>query len=195
MKQAVREAGLTLDELARRIGCSRALIYQYASGASLAQSDRLQQIANAVEKPLPWFFEDGREGPQQTLGSSEPSAARVSHAGPGFEAEKAGLQGDWEQLSAERARLEQRRQAEDIARLEALIAAYSSPPEPRRVVDCCQQLTVLLARDDEPQRSAAVLLQQGNALIQLQEWGAAREKLEAAGAQFRGAGQSVSARD
>src|SRR5258708_34110113 len=56
IKQASRDAGLTLDELARQIGCSRALIFQYASGASLAQSDRLQPIALAVGKPLHWFF-------------------------------------------------------------------------------------------------------------------------------------------
>ena len=52
IKRASKEAGLSLDDLASRIGCSRALIYQYASGASLAQNDRLQIIAAVVGKPI-----------------------------------------------------------------------------------------------------------------------------------------------
>lgn len=183
MKQAVRDAGLTLDELARLIGCSRALIYQYASGASLAQSDRLQQIAQAVDKPLQWFFQD--------QGAETEQAAVVSPAATQHQE----LQAERDRLAAERSRLEQRRMAEDVAHIEALLAAYSSPPDPRKVVDCCNQLYPLLARDEDPTRLAGVLLQQGNALIQLQEWGAAREKLEEAGALYRGAGQSVAARD
>src|SRR5437763_1382025 len=65
----------------------------------------------------------------------------------------------------------------------------------RKVVDCCNQLTPFLAREEDPQRLAAVLLQQGNALLQLQEWGAAKEKLEQAAGLFRQAGNLTSARD
>ena len=45
IQKAVERAGLSVEELANRIGCSRALIYQYLSGTTLAQPDRLQQIA------------------------------------------------------------------------------------------------------------------------------------------------------
>jgi transcriptional regulator with XRE-family HTH domain len=45
IQRAVERAGLSIEELAGRIGCSRALIYQYLSGTTLAQPDRLQQIA------------------------------------------------------------------------------------------------------------------------------------------------------
>src|SRR5205814_8184301 len=117
MKQAVRDAGLTLDELARLIGCSRALIYQYASGASLAQSDRLQQIAQAVGKPLPWFF-------QEDDGEPEPARATSTAA-----EEQDALQAERDRLAAERTRAEQRRAADDIARIEALLAAYTAPPD------------------------------------------------------------------
>jgi len=185
MKQAALDAGLTLDELARRIGCSRALIYQYASGASLAQSDRLQQIANAVGKPLPWFFQNADDAAELQPAAEMPTAA----------SEHSELQAERDRLASERLRMDQRRAADDIARIETLLAAYSTPPDPRKVVDCCHQLYPLLTRDEDSQRLAGVLLKQGNALIQLQEWGAAREKLEEAGALYRGAGQFVSARD
>jgi len=185
MKQAAREAGITLDELARAIGCSRALIYQYASGASLAQTDRLQQIAGAVGKPLDWFFTDG-------AGAAE---ARSAGASGETSAEREQIQSEWDSIAAERVRAEQRRAADDIARLEALLAAYSTPANSRKVVDCCHQLTPLLERDANTQRLAAILLQQGNALIQLQEWGAAKEQLEQAGTLYRAAGEQAAARD
>ncbi|MGO8671818.1 MAG: helix-turn-helix domain-containing protein [Capsulimonadaceae bacterium] len=63
IKAAARDAGLSLDDLATQIGCSRALIYQYVSGASLVQTDRLQQIGAAVDKPLTWFFETDDQRP------------------------------------------------------------------------------------------------------------------------------------
>jgi tetratricopeptide (TPR) repeat protein len=53
---AAEEAGLSLEALARQIGCSRALIYQYVSGATLAQPDRIQQIAEITGKPLIFFY-------------------------------------------------------------------------------------------------------------------------------------------
>ncbi|MEO7716535.1 MAG: hypothetical protein ABIY70_10050 [Capsulimonas sp.] len=56
IKRAAKDAGLSLDDLASRVGCSRALIYQYVSGALLAQSNRLQVIGEIVNKPLDYFF-------------------------------------------------------------------------------------------------------------------------------------------
>jgi len=183
MKQAAHDAGLSLDELARRIGCSRALIYQYASGAALAQNDRLQQIAREVGKPLYWFFIEDLDAAQ--------SATELAN----LATERAQVDAELDRLAADRSRLEQRRASEDVAHLEALLAAYSTPANPRKVVDCCTQLTPLLAREEDPQRLASVLLQQGNALLQLQEWGAAKEKLEQAAGLFRQASRLTSARD
>jgi tetratricopeptide (TPR) repeat protein len=185
IKQAAREAGLTLDELARRIGCSRALIFQYASGASLAQSDRLQQIAATVQRPLDWFFRE----------EDTPETQQNVAAGPSLTEEQQALQAQREEFAAERARFEQRQMRDDIARLEALLAAYSAPVDHRKIVDCCQQLQPLVAHDENGARAANVLFKQGNALIQLQEWGAAREKLEGAAALFRQVGDPVAERD
>lgn len=60
---AVERAGLSIEELAGRIGCSRALIYQYLSGTTLAQPDRLQQIANECGVPLAYFYGESSELP------------------------------------------------------------------------------------------------------------------------------------
>src|SRR3989440_12862737 len=61
IQRVVERAGLSVEELATRIGCSRALIYQYLSGATLAQPDKLQQIAAIAGVPLTYFF--GGEAP------------------------------------------------------------------------------------------------------------------------------------
>ncbi len=57
IQSAVMAAGFdSLPEFARRVGWSRALIYQYVSGSVLVQLDRLQQIATQTGKPLEWFL-------------------------------------------------------------------------------------------------------------------------------------------
>lgn len=56
VQQAAEQAGLPLEMLAKSIGCSRALIYQYISGATMAQPDRIQQIALRTGKPLIYFY-------------------------------------------------------------------------------------------------------------------------------------------
>src|SRR5438270_6325458 len=58
IQAAVERAGLSIEELAGRIGCSRALIYQYLSGTTLAQPDRLQQIARECGVPLTFFYSE-----------------------------------------------------------------------------------------------------------------------------------------
>ena len=56
IQQAVERANLSVEELAGRIGCSRALIYQYLSGTTLAQPDRLQQI-DVTRQPIDVAFQ------------------------------------------------------------------------------------------------------------------------------------------
>ncbi len=58
IQKAVEAAGLSIEELAQRIGCSRALIYQYLSGSTLAQPDRLQRIAGECGVPLELFYSE-----------------------------------------------------------------------------------------------------------------------------------------
>lgn len=183
IKRAAREAGVTLDELARLIGCSRALIYQYASGASLIQTDRLQQIASSLSRPLTWFFLDDLGDTQAEAHSHERAEAQAE------------LQAERDQLAAERAQFEQRRLEDDIQRLQVLLEAYSSPVNPRKIADTCRELSSLLGRSGDSDRLAGILLQQGNALIRLQEWGPAKETLEQAAALFRQANKPASERD
>ncbi len=183
LKLAAKEAGITLDELARAIGCSRALIFQYASGASLAQTDRLQQIAAIVGKPLYWFFiTDADAGPTQSptdlvAGKQQELDEAISR------------------FETERARTTERRIREDIANLEALLTAHSSPPDQRRIVECCQKLQPLLTSIGDNAALASVMLKQGNALIALQDWGSARESLQQAADRYQAAGKAASERD
>ncbi|MDE2125908.1 MAG: helix-turn-helix domain-containing protein [Armatimonadetes bacterium] len=58
---AIERAGMSAEELAGRVGCSRALVYQYLSGATLAQPDRLQRIASVCGVDLALFYQD--DGP------------------------------------------------------------------------------------------------------------------------------------
>src|ERR1700712_5067964 len=76
IQTAVERAGLSIEELANRLGCSRALIYQYLSGSTLAQPDRLQQIAALCGVPLTYFYSDTEELP-----ASGTSTERAGYSG------------------------------------------------------------------------------------------------------------------
>ena len=79
LQQAVERSGLSIEELAGRVGCSRALIYQYLSGSTLAQPDRLQRIASACGVPLTYFFSDSSD-----LDVEAPDTARELNPQPGI---------------------------------------------------------------------------------------------------------------
>src|SRR5436305_4937697 len=75
IQTVVERAGLSIEELANRIGCSRALIYQYLSGSTLAQPDRLQQIAALCVVPLAYFYSDTDEPAESGQRAELPEAA------------------------------------------------------------------------------------------------------------------------
>src|SRR6185503_3466829 len=88
IQKAVERAGLSVEELANRIGCSRALIYQYLSGTTLAQPDRLQRIASVTTVPLAYFY--GSDIPDESkrgrrTSSSEDPRARIAERMKQFE--------------------------------------------------------------------------------------------------------------
>ncbi len=57
IQAAIAQAGYdSLPAFAERLGCSRALIYQYVNGDVLAQLDRLQEIARLTDRSLEAFF-------------------------------------------------------------------------------------------------------------------------------------------
>src|SRR2546425_12934148 len=80
IQTAVEKAGLSVEELANRIGCSRALIYQYLSGTTLAQPDRLQQIATLTGVPLSYFYsgELADEPKRGRRGAADDAPARAT---------------------------------------------------------------------------------------------------------------------
>src|SRR5437764_14006352 len=79
IQKAVERAGLSVEELANRIGCSRALIYQYLSGTTLAQPDRLQQIGSVTGVTLPFFYgaENKEDGRKPKRAEREDAQARI----------------------------------------------------------------------------------------------------------------------
>src|ERR1051325_3319966 len=120
IQKAVEQAGLSVEELANRIGCSRALIYQYLSGTTLAQPDRLQQIAAENGVPLAHFYGGGEL-------AAEPRKARRAkeHEDP------------------------QARLAERIRQLEELAHAQESPPEWAALAATCERIISLASQIDD----------------------------------------------
>ncbi len=72
IQSAVERAGLSIEDLAAQIGCSRALIYQYVSGSTLAQPDRLQQIAAKCGVQLSHFYNDDAAPVETSVPASDP---------------------------------------------------------------------------------------------------------------------------
>jgi tetratricopeptide (TPR) repeat protein len=104
IQKAIERANLSAEELANRVGCSRALIYQYLSGTTLAQPDRLQQIASVTDVPLVFFF--GAESAEPRRGkkgaASQDAQARLSERLSHLEELAAAQEGpaDWESLAS-----------------------------------------------------------------------------------------------
>lgn len=57
IQAAIAAAGYSsVSAFAEKMGCSRALVYQYVNGDVLAQLDRLCEIAELTNRPLDWFL-------------------------------------------------------------------------------------------------------------------------------------------
>src|SRR5690348_9906457 len=78
IQAAVERTGLSIEELAGRIGCSRALIYQYLSGTTLAQPDRLQQIAAECGVSLAYFYSEAADRTPPSSVAAETVAPALS---------------------------------------------------------------------------------------------------------------------
>ncbi len=55
------QAGWTQERLAEQVGVSVQQIQNYESGANKMNTDRLQQLANALDVPVQSFFSDSEE--------------------------------------------------------------------------------------------------------------------------------------
>ncbi len=142
--RAIREAGLSVEQVARDIGCSRALLYQYIAGTTLAQPDKLTLIAKRTGKPLAFFFGADLEAT---------SALAVERA----------------KLARERAELERQQTAELGRRLRerldalfALAEAQSTPPDWKAAASTYEQILPLAREIGDLQAEATALFRLGN---------------------------------
>ena len=169
IQRAAEAAGLSLEELAREIGCSRALVYQYVAGSTLAQPHRLQQIATRSGKSLSYFYAQEEGGEEQV----EKAQAQV-------EEERRRLQSESERLLAERAELERRRLRESFEHLRELAQAQESPADLRGLISTCERIISLGRELDDLRAVAESHFRIGNARIRLADHEAARASLERA---------------
>src|SRR5579862_3712406 len=144
LQRAVERAGLSIEELAGRIGCSRALIYQYVSGTTLAQPDRLQQIAAVCGVSLESFYhvEGGIEGADV----SPVRDVQQPHFEPGAPTS----------VSA--------RVAESLRALQDLAVAQDSPPDYRGLASTCERILLLAEQQGDRAFQARAQLDLGKAL-------------------------------
>ena len=59
IRSARHEAGMSQVELAKHIGVSFQQLQKYESGTNRITADRLQRLAQVVERPITYFFETG----------------------------------------------------------------------------------------------------------------------------------------
>ncbi len=164
IQRAVERAGLSIEELAGRIGCSRALIYQYLSGTTLAQPDRLQQIAAECGVTLTDFYstsEDFTPAPRRAT----PPAVVPAPVTPA-------VMPPSQEVSV--------RLNESLRTLQELAGAQESPPDYRALASTCERILSLAAQVGDRVVQAAALLRLGNALLSIADYPRAAEALSRA---------------
>src|SRR5205085_1181475 len=154
IQKAVERAGLSVEELANRIGCSRALIYQYLSGTTLAQPDRLQRIAAVTNVPLAYFY--GSEGAAEQK--------RQRKAGAGDES-KGSI-------------------SDRIAQLDRLAQAEESPTDWAALAATSEELITLAGQAFDTGTEAGALFRLGKARIHMGEFSRAVDSLTRAASLF-----------
>lgn len=174
IQRAVERAGLSIEELAGRIGCSRALIYQYLSGTTLAQPDRLQQIAAECGVTLTDFYSTSEEftpAPRRAapaIVSPVPSSLPVA-------------------LPSQEVAV---RLNESLRSLQELAGAQEGPPDYRALASTCERILSLASQVGDNAVQASALLRLGNALLSIADFPRAAEALARAVAFAREIGAS-----
>jgi len=142
--QAIKEAGLSVEQVAKEIGCSRALLYQYIAGTTLAQPDKLTLIARRTGKPLAFFY-----GADLT----QPEAV---------EAEREALRRERMELEQRRAEERVRQLRERLDNLFALADAQTSPPDLKAAASTCEQIVPVARTLGDEDAEAKALFKLGN---------------------------------
>ncbi|MBI3944432.1 MAG: tetratricopeptide repeat protein [Armatimonadetes bacterium] len=178
IQRAAESAGLSLEELAKEIGCSRALIYQYVAGSTLAQPHRLQQIAARTGKALGYFYAEG-EGAEDRIERTQTELAEARRQ----------VQAELERIQSERADVERRRLRDSFQHLCDLAQAQEGPVDLKGLISTCERIISLGRELDELRAVAGAHFRIGNARIRLAEHEAARASLERAIDLFHQVGQ------
>jgi len=165
IQKAVEKAGLSVEELANRIGCSRALIYQYLSGTTLAQPDKLQQIAAETGVELAYFY-----------GAAPAEEVRRSRRAIGREDPQAQV-------------------VERIQQMEELARAQEGPPDWGGLTSTCERIISLAAQIGDENTEARALLRMGKARLHMGEFNRAADNLARAAALFEALQDQVHAVD
>lgn len=160
IQRAVERAGLSVEELAGRIGCSRALIYQYLSGSTLAQPDRLQQIARETGVPLAYFYADE---PVEQEGTPAPPPSQTA-----------------QDVAT--------RLVESLRTLGELADAQEGPPDYRALASTCERIVSLADQLGDRAAQARALRRLGNARLRLADFPRAADALARAVAMAMEAG-------
>lgn len=155
IQRAVEQAGLSIEEIAGRIGCSRALIYQYLSGSTLAQPDRLQQIAAECGVGLDTFYQVSEFDSASSEGSTVPAVPV-----------------DTDDAAT--------RLSETLRWLQDLATAQESPPNPTSLVSTCERIYGIAGLLGNRVLQAQTMLRQGNASLRISDYSSASDSLRTA---------------
>ncbi len=187
IQKAVERAGLSVEELANRIGCSRALIYQYLSGTTLAQPDRLQQIAAETGVSLVSFYaeEDSEEREGRRPPERDDPRSRLTERIQQLEelAQAQETPPDWDALVSTCDRIVSLASQIDDAPAEARALLRQGKArihlgEASRAVESLSRAADLFASLEDSAREADARQALGNALLAVGRTGEARAQFE-----------------
>jgi tetratricopeptide (TPR) repeat protein len=154
IQRAVERANLSIEELANRIGCSRALIYQYLAGTTLAQPDRLQNIARECGVTLTYFYTE-----EETPLASAPAQTPTAGITP-------------QDITP--------RLTENLRLLTEIAEAQESPPDYRSLAATCERILSLAGQLGDHATQARAQKRLGNARLRMADFPKAVEALQKA---------------
>ncbi len=159
IQAAAKEANLSAEDVARIAGCSRALIYQYYSGATLVQTDRLQKIARALGRSMAHFF--GEEGVPPVREAERDQTPKPPEPQPaGVQEPQAGPRSIPRDIDAPNL-------ATVLEDLEQLARAQSGGPDPHGLLATCQRIIALSRLAGDRKAEADALFRCGLAQAEL----------------------------
>ncbi len=171
--RAIKEAGLSVEQVAKEIGCSRALLYQYIAGTTLAQPDKLTLIARRTGKPLAFFYGADFAQPET------------------IQSERELLQRERSELERQLVEERQRNLKQQIDNLFALADAQSSPPDWKASASTYEQIVPLARSMGDERAEAEALFRLGNLRLLMGDFDGAFSSLRQAQGLFEKLGKKA----